>query len=265
MSTRERWTLATVGRDGLARRMSRCSCLPAGVRRQHRLTRAALVAVATLTLLLGVAPVPPPAAADTGPWVWPLAGPHEVSRAFDPPATRYSAGHRGADLPGSTGDPVRAAGAGIVSYAGLLAGRGVLVIVHGELRTTYEPVTALAAVGARVAAGQLIGALDAGHEGCPVEACLHWGLKRADTYLDPVLLVERRPSRLLPLGQREWAPRTRASTGLARQSAVGAASLAGATAGIELKAVASSSPPLTGRRERVGPSRGPPQAAPPST
>lgn len=144
--------------------------------------------------------VPGAAVAEVPAWVWPLPGPHDVSRPFAPPATRYGTGHRGADLPGSPGSVVRAAGAGRVSYAGRLAGRGVVVIVHGDLRTTYEPVTTSVAVGASVAAGAEIGRLDAAHLGCPVAACLHWGLRRGEAYLDPVRLVDRGPARLLPLG-----------------------------------------------------------------
>jgi len=152
-------------------------------------------------MLVGLVGVVPAAAVAQAPaWTWPLPGPHEVGRPFAPPATRYSAGHRGADLPGAPGLVVRAAGAGRVSYAGLLAGRGVVVVVHGDLRTTYEPVTASVAVGASVAAGDQIGRLDAAHLGCPVAACLHWGLRRGEDYLDPVSLVDRWPTRLLPLG-----------------------------------------------------------------
>jgi murein DD-endopeptidase MepM/ murein hydrolase activator NlpD len=131
-------------------------------------------------------------------WVWPLDGSRAVGRPFDPPETRYGPGHRGADLPGRSGQPVRAAGAGRVSYAGLLAGRGVVVVVHGDLRTTYEPVEAAVRVGQVLPAGAVLGHLEAGHAGCPV-ACLHWGLRRGDDYLDPVQLVRRGPSRLLPV------------------------------------------------------------------
>jgi murein DD-endopeptidase MepM/ murein hydrolase activator NlpD len=97
---------------------------------------------------------------------------------------------------------VLAAGAGRVGYAGLLAGRGVVVVVHGELRTTYEPVVAEVAVGSAVAAGERIGTLEPGHAGCPAAACLHWGLRRGDSYLDPLRLVDRGPVRLLPLAAR---------------------------------------------------------------
>jgi murein DD-endopeptidase MepM/ murein hydrolase activator NlpD len=140
-----------------------------------------------------------PVAAETGPWGWPLDGPREVVRDFDPPVTRYGAGHRGADLPSSPGAAVRAAAAGQVTYAGLLAGRGVVVVTHGSLRTTYEPVTAAAPVGAVVALGEVVGRLEPGHLGCAGAACLHWGLRRGEEYLDPVRLVERGPVRLLPV------------------------------------------------------------------
>jgi murein DD-endopeptidase MepM/ murein hydrolase activator NlpD len=154
-------------------------------------------------------------AAAAGPWVWPLAGPHVVSRGFDPPATPYGPGHRGADLPATPGQAVRAAGAGRISYAGLLAGRGVVVVVHGELRTTYEPVTATVRVGQQVAAGQVIGTLNAGHAGC-TPACLHWGLLRGTVYLDPVRLVSRGPSRLLPLDRTAGAAVTPTGPSVAR-------------------------------------------------
>jgi murein DD-endopeptidase MepM/ murein hydrolase activator NlpD len=155
-----------------------------------------VLAVVTLAAIAGPAAAAPSRA--PGAWVWPLDGPRTVARAFDPPTTAYGPGHRGADLPGRPGQAVRAAGAGRISYAGLLAGRGVLVVVHGELRSTYEPVTATVQVGQQVAAGEVIGHLDAGHAGC-AQACLHWGLRRGDVYLDPVRLVRPGPSRLLPV------------------------------------------------------------------
>jgi hypothetical protein len=137
----------------------------------------------------------PAGASDAGPWVRPVDGP--VARWFEPPRTRYGAGHRGVDLSAAPGTPVLAAGAGRVSYAGLLAGRGVVVVVHGELRTTYEPLTASVRVGQLVTAGAVLGRLSTfGH--CPA-GCLHWGLLRAAVYLDPLQLLRRGPSRLLPV------------------------------------------------------------------
>jgi hypothetical protein len=34
-----------------------------------------------------------------------------------------------------------------------------------------------------------------------VEACLHWGLRRGETYLDPMTLLSPPRVRLLPMGQ----------------------------------------------------------------
>jgi hypothetical protein len=122
-----------------------------------------------------------------------------VERGFDPPATPYGPGHRGVDLAAAPGTAVLAAGPGVVAYAGLLAGRGVVSIQHANgLRTTYEPVAATVHAGAVVAAAAVIGHLVAGHPGCARTACLHWGLRRGDTYLDPLLLLRAGPVRLLP-------------------------------------------------------------------
>ena len=122
-----------------------------------------------------------------------------MARGFDPPASRYGTGHRGVDLSSSAGAAVRASAAGRVTYAGRLAGRGVVVVTHGSLRTTYEPVVAAVRVGQAVALGEVVGRLSVGHAGCPTQACLHWGLRRGEEYLDPVRLVARGPVRLLPL------------------------------------------------------------------
>lgn len=92
------------------------------------------------------------------------------------------------------------AGVGTVVFAGRVAGRGVVSVDHANgLRTTYEPVEPAAEVGETLAAGQTLGTLSAGHPGCPAAACLHWGLRRGDAYLDPLALLGRGRVRLLPL------------------------------------------------------------------
>ena len=63
--------------------------------------------------------------------VWPLQPQPEVVRAFDPPDTPFGVGHRGVDLAGSLGQSVLAALAGRITFAGPLAGRGVVVVDHG--------------------------------------------------------------------------------------------------------------------------------------
>lgn len=132
-------------------------------------------------------------------WGWPLLPAPAVTRGFSPPPQPWRPGHRGVDLAGEAGQPVRAAGAGVVVFAGQLAGRGVISVDHPSgLRTTYEPVTASIAPGDAVSLGEEIGTLEPGHDGCPVDACLHWGLRRDDTYLDPLLLVRPLQVRLKP-------------------------------------------------------------------
>lgn len=145
---------------------------------------------------------------------WPLAPVPEVVRGFDPPDLPWGSGHRGVDLLGSPGQPVGAAMAGRVSFAAVLAGRGVVVVDHGATRTTYEPVTALVAVGTQVAAGQGIGTLELGGSHCFPAACLHWGWRAGERYLDPLRLVDLGPVRLLPLWQQ--APLSAPSWGQAR-------------------------------------------------
>ena len=80
-------------------------------------------------------------------WGWPVEGSMSatptVLRGFDPPDQPWLAGHRGVDLQADPSSLVRSAGAGVVVFAGPLAGRGVVSVDHpGGLRTTYEPVDA---------------------------------------------------------------------------------------------------------------------------
>jgi murein DD-endopeptidase MepM/ murein hydrolase activator NlpD len=131
---------------------------------------------------------------------WPLDGTPEVTRRFDPPPEPWLPGHRGVDLASSPAAVVRAAGPGVVHFSGYLAGRGVVSISHPNgLLTTYEPLTPLVKKGQSVRAGDPIGRLSPGHRGCPVAACLHWGLRHGKTYLDPLSLLGYGRVRLLPL------------------------------------------------------------------
>ncbi|MGA4955674.1 peptidoglycan DD-metalloendopeptidase family protein [Streptomyces lavendulocolor] len=142
--------------------------------------------------------------------VWPVGPPRPaVVRGWEPPASAYGPGHRGVDLSAPPGTEVRAAAAGRVSFAGPVAGRGVLSITltatgAPPLRTTYEPVRPLVRPGADVAAGQVVAVVAPGAGTHCAPVCLHWGLRRGDTYLDPLsllptALLRRPPSRLLPL------------------------------------------------------------------
>ncbi|WP_433057413.1 M23 family metallopeptidase [Dactylosporangium sp. CS-033363] len=131
----------------------------------------------------------------------PLDGPVTVTRGFEPPSDRYAAGHRGVDLAGVPGQIVRSAGEGTVVFAGMVGGRPVVSVEHpGGVRTTYEPVAWTVVRGQAVSPGTPLGTLRPGHPGCPVAACLHWGLRTDDkVYLDPLSLLRRTRVRLLAM------------------------------------------------------------------
>jgi murein DD-endopeptidase MepM/ murein hydrolase activator NlpD len=172
-------------------------------------------------LLVTLALLTAPMASD---WQSPLPGDVVVARGFDPPAQRWLPGNRGVDLLGSPGEQVLAAGAGTVSYAGTVATVPVVAIRHPDgLETTYEPVVAVVKRGQAVRAGQPIGRLVTAGSHCPPQACLHWGLKRAGNYLDPLGLLGLERVRLLPMGGPSGPARVAPAT---VAGALGAASLA---------------------------------------
>lgn len=133
-----------------------------------------------------------------GKGVWPLSPDPVVVHGFDPPDDPWGAGHRGVDLAGLPGQVVRAGLGGRVTFAGRLAGRGVVVVDHGGTRTTYEPVAATVRVGDRVGTGDPVGVLEPAPSHCAPRSCLHWGWLQGETYLDPLDLVGARRVRLLP-------------------------------------------------------------------
>ena len=130
----------------------------------------------------------------------PLPPPLTVLSEFAPPLQPWAAGNRGVDLAAYAGERVSAATAGLVVYAGLLAGRGVISIRDGDLRTTYEPVDPVVSAGDTVVTGQLIGYVSAVADACgPPGSCLHWGALQSDQYIDPMRLLRMPRVRLLPI------------------------------------------------------------------
>jgi murein DD-endopeptidase MepM/ murein hydrolase activator NlpD len=149
---------------------------------------------------------------DTGPeprasgYVPPVAGvdpPSGVERLFDPPEQEWGAGHRGVDLVAPAGASILSPGPGVVTFAGQVARRGVVVVTHPDgLRTSLEPVTATVTAGTAVAAGTAIGVVE-GAGGttpnhCAPRSCVHWGVRRGERYIDPLSLLDRPPIVLLP-------------------------------------------------------------------
>ncbi|HEX6469358.1 MAG TPA: M23 family metallopeptidase [Streptosporangiaceae bacterium] len=162
-----------------------------------------LIMTCALVTMLSAGPSPwlfagPPAPAG---WRWPLSPAPQVVRDYAPPPRPWLSGHRGVDLAARPGQPVYAAGAGRVSYAGRVAGRGVVALLHGALRTSYLPVRPAVRPGQPVTAGQRLGIVEDVRGHCGPVLCLHWGLRRGRVYLDPLSLLGRGQIRLLPV----WA------------------------------------------------------------
>ncbi|MDQ1288565.1 MAG: glycine betaine/proline transport system ATP-binding protein [Actinomycetota bacterium] len=152
----------------------------------------------------GSLPTPPgrhelPATPSAPGFGWPLRPRPQVLRPFRVGPERWSPGHRGIDLAAVPGQEVLAAGGGVIGFAGQVAGRPVVTVIHpGGLRTTYEPVVAAVRRGQVVRRGEVLGSLAPRNHHCD-PTCLHWGALRGTDYTDPLGLVADGPPVLLPL------------------------------------------------------------------
>lgn len=185
------------------RRSTSRSAPDAGSMKRPRAARR--VGCTVTVLVLCVAPgagatAAPAAAPPATRWFWPLDPAPRVLATFRAPVGPYGPGHRGVDLAGRVGQPVRAAGPGTIAFVGAVAGRGVVTVEHrGGRRTTYEPVAAVVETGDHVDAGTRLGTLGAAPGHCLPGTCLHWGLRQGDVYLDPLTLLSMVRVRLLPI------------------------------------------------------------------
>ncbi|WP_173924273.1 murein hydrolase activator EnvC [Agromyces sp. Marseille-P2726] len=129
-------------------------------------------------------------------WSWPVPAPIRVVDPFRAPPTPYAAGHRGIDLRIEPGAVVVAAAPGTVSYAGQVAGRGVVAIDHGGgVVSAIEPVEASVAQGAPVAAGDAIAVVGSGGH-CDAR-CVHFGVRVDGEYVSPFLFLGGLPRAVL--------------------------------------------------------------------
>ncbi|MFJ7151775.1 peptidoglycan DD-metalloendopeptidase family protein [Streptomyces sp. NPDC100445] len=151
-------------------------------------------------------PPPPPAPVPVVGRFWPVGVRPTVLRGWKPPVTVYGAGHRGVDLAAPAGAPVRAVAAGRVSFAGRVAGQGVVSVelAGTDVRVTYEPVHPSVRKGDEVEAGGVVGVVEPTGSHCAGTTCVHWGALSGGDYLDPLALLppwllRRAPSRLLPV------------------------------------------------------------------
>ncbi|MBI1264909.1 MAG: peptidoglycan DD-metalloendopeptidase family protein [Alphaproteobacteria bacterium] len=134
-------------------------------------------------------PPPPPASAPSTPFIWPLQG--QVVGQFGNASGRRLDGIR---IQARIGEPVRAAAAGEVVYAGNeLQGYGELVLIRHEDRwvTAYGLNSVLRVQqGQRVSAGEHIA--DAGGAGPGETPVLHFEIRRGVTPVDPMTQLPRR-------------------------------------------------------------------------
>jgi len=124
-------------------------------------------------------------AGDTAPWVWPTGG-RAVVRGWEQPTDEYAAGHRGIDVATVLGTTAVAVADGTVSFAGPVAGRGVVTIDHGSgLVSTLDSVDPAVTAGTTVEQGDPVGTVAVGH--CPATApCVHLGARVDGRYVDPL-------------------------------------------------------------------------------
>ena len=154
--------------------------------------RSLLLVLLLATVVASVA-VPSPASGaptdSTVPSAWARPVPGAVARPFVAPRAIYGPGHRGVDFIAPPGTAVVAGYAGVVSFAGMVAGSLHVVIDHGDGLRTSSSFLARIDVhrGDRVVRGQVIGV--AGGIG-PEHAAgvFHFGLRVGETYVDPMKL-----------------------------------------------------------------------------
>jgi hypothetical protein len=140
-----------------------------------------------LTLIAFLALAPSAHAA----WVWPVTG--DVITPYRNGTDPYASGqHRGIDIAAASGAPVVAAAAGEVRFAGTAGSSGLTVSIRtGDgYDTSYLHLSALAVrAGARVGAGDRIGAIGTSGTRSATQPHLHFGVRDAGSrhaYHDPL-------------------------------------------------------------------------------
>ncbi len=159
----------------------------------RRLRRVAAVTVVVAGLV-------PAGRAESGPcWHPPVDAP--IADPFRPPPCPWCPGNRGIEYATRPGTPVRAVAAGVVSFAGSVAGRSYVVVRHGDgRRATYGDLAERRVDrGERIVAGSIVGLST---------ETVHFGLRDGDEYVDPAPFLGRlvgRP-RLIPIDGRSANP-----------------------------------------------------------
>ncbi|OZG59915.1 peptidase M23 [Bifidobacterium lemurum] len=128
---------------------------------------------------------------------WPVAQVSLEQEFRRPPAT-WASGHRGVDLLAEEGTVLLAPADGVVSFAGVVAGKDVVSVRHGTITSSFEPATTDLKVGSGVRRGEDFAVAGGDSDHCG-NRCVHWGLRRgADDYLDPSAYTARTVIALKP-------------------------------------------------------------------
>lgn len=160
---------------------------PYGRRMRSRSTSLAAVLVVVAVLVAGFAFATAHPAGAVEAWTRPVPG--RVVRGFTTPRTRYGRAHSGVDFAAPPGSDVRAAGAGVVVFAGVVAGTRHVVVRHaGGWRTSYSFLASIRVHRAEtLRRGAVLGTTGGtGEEHGP--GVLHLGLRIGETYVDPMQL-----------------------------------------------------------------------------
>lgn len=161
----------------------------------HIVTGILLVALVWTGATVPSSPAVPATSARLAGWQWPVDPPH-IIEPYRAPAHRYGPGHRGIDLGAPIGARVAAPAAGVVAFAGDVAGRPIVTIDHGVgLVSTLEPVAATVPVGAVVRAGDTVGSVSTG--GHTPAGAVHFGVRENGEYISPIMLLRNVPRAVL--------------------------------------------------------------------
>jgi hypothetical protein len=127
-------------------------------------------------------------------WTWPLRG--EVITRYSNGDDPYASGrHRGIDIAGETGQPVAAAAAGTVRFAGTVGSSGLTVSVRtvDGFDTSYLHLSSVSVrEGQSVAAGERLGAVGTSGTRSVERPHLHFGVREVGSrhaYRDPLTLL----------------------------------------------------------------------------
>lgn len=155
--------------------------------------RSRVALVVTITL---VALAPPVNAAAGGPqWSPPVDGP--VVRRYEPPQQPFGPRHLGLDYSVPPATPVRAAGDGMIVFAGIVGGSRAVSIEHARARrTTYAYLSrVLVRPGAPVRRGDVVGQSGGTGPGHTAET-VHFGYRLNGQTRDPAELFRPEPPRI---------------------------------------------------------------------